>query len=690
MSLVAALDIGGTFTDLVIIDSKSGELTQSKVPTTPSDLVVGIANSLKKASLDLKSCHNFVHGSTVAINVVIERKGANTALVTTKGFRDAIFIGRGNRPEAYNIFFRKPEPFVMRSMVFEVDERVLANGEVLQPLVDEEAKRVAGAVAASQASSVAVCLMHSYVNPSHETAIGRALTEANPSFTYISLSHNILREYREYERTSTTLINSYVGPRVKKYISDLEELLRSQGFSGLLSIMRSNGGTMSAKSAIDRPVAMIESGPVGGVIASAEVGKKLGYNNVIAFDMGGTTAKASLVKDGEPAVIEGYYVGGSTGGYIGGHPVMLPVVDVVEVGAGGGTIAWIDQVGRLRVGPQSSGAEPGPACYPNGGVEPTITDANVVLGRINPSNFLGGEMQLDIRKAEKSIEERIASKLGLSVIESAYGILRIGVATMSNAIRGVSVEKGYDARDFVIVAFGGGGPLHATDVARELGIPKVIVPMLPAHFSAVGMLQADLKHDFIRTYYKMLAASDFSEIRRIRDEMAEEARSILAGEGAYSKDVKVQTFFDLRYKGQEFYLSTPVAEGELISGAKDKIRSEFDALHDRLYGHGAPQEAVELINIRVIARATRASKLNISSALKASTRRELEKKFRDVYLESSNIKTICEIFDRDSLSTGSVINGPAIIEEYASTTPLRVGDKAITSSSGELEISIGK
>ena len=685
-NLVAALDIGGTFTDLVVFDNVTGELRHSKVPTTPSDLVAGIANSLKKAQLEMKSCGSFVHGSTVAINVVIEKKGAKTALVTTKGFRDAYLIDRGNRPQAYDIFFKRPEPLLPRGMIFEADERILVTGDVMKPLSDEEAQRVADRVAATDAEAVAVCFLHSYINRSHEAKMGKVLAKTTPS-AYISLSHEILMEYREYERTSTTVVNSYIGPRVKRYLSELEELLNSQGFLGQLLIMTSSGGVMSVQSAVRRPVAVIESGPVGGVIASSDVGRKLGHRNLIAFDMGGTTAKASLIKDNEPTIVEGYYVGGPTGGYVGGRPVMLPVVDVVEVGAGGGTIAWIDEVGALKVGPRSAGAEPGPVCYPQGGTEPTITDANVVLGRINPARFLGGEMPLNIQKAKAAIEEQIASKLGLSTMEAAFGIVRIAVATMSNAIRGVSVEKGYDPRDFALVTFGGGGPLHATDVARELTIPRVIVPLLPAHFSAVGMLLADLRHDYVRTYYKLLTNSDFSEIKQAKEEMASEGRTTLLSEGAELQKIRVQTYFDLRYKGQEFYISTPVPDDKISSNAKEWIRSEFDALHDRLYGHEAPQEPVELVNIRVVAHAAR-EKFDISVS-REITPRKAARVYRDAYLESPNEITRCEIYERETLPSGFVVNGPAIIEEYASTTVLHEGDSATVSDSGELVITIG-
>ena len=549
MALNIGLDIGGTFTDLIIFDETTGELQHAKSSTTPADLTIGILNCLRKSSFDMKLCRNFVHGTTVAINTVIEGKGSRTALVTTQGTKDVYRIGRGNRPEAYNIFFKRPVPLVFRHMTFEAAERVVASGEILKPLEDREAEAVAQEVAKVEPEAVAVCFLHSYINPAHEAKMGAALQRFLPS-TYVSLSHQILREYREYERTSTTVINAYIGPKVTRYIEGLEKLLDSLGFSGSLLIMQSNGGVMSPEMARKIPVAMMESGPVGGIIASAEIAKRLGYQNVIAFDMGGTTAKASLIKDGEASVSEGYYIGG----YASGQPVMLPVIDVVEVGAGGGSIAWIDEVGGLKVGPQSAGGDPGPVCYDQGGQEPTVTDANVVLGRISSKYFLGGEMPLNIEKANRAIEGKVSSKLGLSVEETALGIIRIAVANMSFAVRGVSVEKGYDPREFVLVASGGAGPLHAIEIARELKIPRVIVPLLPAHFSALGMLMTDVKHDYVRTCYGPLKEANFAQIREISEEMASLGRNTLERGGVGDGIHPAPAFFRSKvYRARIFY-----------------------------------------------------------------------------------------------------------------------------------------
>src|SRR4051812_7115391 len=390
---------------------------------------------------------------------------------------------------------------------------------------------------------------------------------------------------------STTVVNAYIGPKVGGYVSSLKSSLGEIGFRGDLSIMRSNGGVMTPEVATERPVAMMESGPVGGIIASAQVGLALGFENVISFDMGGTTAKASLVRDGEPTLAPGYYVGG----YASGHPVMLPMIDVVEVGAGGGSIAWIDDIGALKVGPQSAGADPGPICYRGGGAAPTITDANVVLGRLDPDNFLGGQMKLDADGAARGIAEKIARPLKMDAVAAAQAIIEIAISKMSLAVREVSVAKGYDPRDFALVASGGAGPLHITAIARELHIPRVIVPLFPSHFSALGMLLADERHDFIRTFYGDLAGIDFAAVAKVHDEMVREGSGALR----HADKAQRQIHLDLRYVGQEFTLQVPVTLDQLKAGDHHPIRKAFDALYEHRYSHHSPDEPVEMVNIRL-------------------------------------------------------------------------------------------
>ncbi|HWN37501.1 MAG TPA: hydantoinase/oxoprolinase family protein, partial [Gammaproteobacteria bacterium] len=566
--LSVAVDIGGTFTDLVAYDQATGEVSQSKALTTHGDLPQAVWDCLSKATIAPRAASTVVHGSTIAINIAIEEKGAETALVVTRGTRDVYKIGRQNRPEAYNFRFKRPVPLVPRSRTFECDERLAAGGERLTVLTPQEIERIVAAVRDSGAAAVAVCFLHSYADPVHERALGEQLRAALPG-VYVSLSHEIVREYREYERTSTTVMNAYIGPKTSEYVGGIAERLAGDEFAGRFLIMQSNGGVMSPDTAKKLPVAMMESGPVGGVIAAARVGAALGLKNLITFDMGGTTAKTSLIKNSEVSVAQGYHIGG----YASGHPVMFPVVDIVEVGAGGGSIAWIDQVGALKLGPQSAGSEPGPICYRRGGTKPAVTDANVVLGRIGAESFLGGEMPLDVAAARRGLESELCGALGMNAVEAALGIVKIAVAKMSLAVRGVSVERGYDPRDFALVAMGGAGPLHALEIARDLQIPTVVVPNLPAHFSALGMLMADVRQDYVRTYYRRLVEADYAELKKIYAELLASGNATLEDAGVAPAARSYQYWMDLRYVGQEFWLQIPVTEAEIAAGDGEAIQN---------------------------------------------------------------------------------------------------------------------
>jgi N-methylhydantoinase A len=681
LSLVLALDIGGTFTDLVAFDLATGEIHQAKSSTTPYDLAVGIRETLAKSGLPMATAETFIHGSTVAINTAIERTGARTALVVTEGMRDVYKIGRGSRPEAYNLFFKRPEPYVPRHRTLEIVERLNADGDVVTVLDRANATGVAQRLNTDDIEAVAVVFLHSWANPDHEAKVGAIIAQEAPGL-YLSLSHEILREYREYERMSTTVLNAYVGPRVKRYLGDLEDLLAEFGFTGRLLIMQSNGGTMTPETAKRVPVNMMESGPVGGIIAAAEVSGNLGYKNVLAFDMGGTTAKVSLVQNSEPSIAQGYYIGGLASG----HPVMLPVVDIIEVGTGGGSIAWIDEVGALKVGPRSAGGHPGPVCYGQGGTAPTVTDANVILGRLSPSRFLGGEMPLDVEGAREAIRKTIAVPLDLTVEAAALGIIKIAVAEMSLAVRGVSVERGYDPRDFAMVGFGGAGPLHSAQIARELHIPTLIVPRVPGHFSALGMLMSDLRHDYVRTYYKSLADSDFAEMGRIFGGMVDEARALLINEGTAADAMTFQLFLDIRYVGQEFPIQTPIEQAALANGDAGRIRAAFDEIHDRRFGHKATAEAVEIVNIRLTATGKR--ERSRFPELPAATTDALIA-HRHVIFDDSLEGIECPIYDRERLGPGARVSGPAVVQEYASTTVLFPGDEMQVAPSGEMIVTIG-
>jgi len=675
--IFVAVDIGGTFTDLIGFDDEAGAFLQAKSLTTPAELGQGVIDCIRQSGVKPGAIVELIHGSTIAINTLIERKGAKTGLVVTRGTRDVYIIGRGNRPESYNLFFHKHRPLVSRALTREVEERLLSTGEVDRPLQKASVAAACKALKEAGVEAVAVCLLHSYANPEHERIAGTMIRKALPD-VYLSLSHEILREYREFERMSTTVVNAYIGPKVGGYVKSLRSSLGGIGFDGDLSIMRSNGGVMTPDVATERPAAMMESGPVGGIIASARVGQQLGFPNVISFDMGGTTAKASLIRAGEPTLAPGYYVGG----YASGHPVMLPMIDVVEVGAGGGSIAWRDDVGALKVGPHSAGADPGPICYRGGGNEPTITDANVVLGRLDPDNFLGGTMKLDAQAARRGIEDKVARPLKLDAVAAAQAIVEIAIAKMSLAVREVSVTKGYDPRDFALVASGGAGPLHVCAIARELFVPTVIVPLFPSHFSALGMLLADERHDFIRTVYSDLANVDFANLVSIHDEMVAGARASLR----HGKDARHEIRLDLRYVGQEFTLSVPVELAQLKKGDRKGIRIAFDELYEQRYAHHSPEEPVEMVNIRLGAIGKRPS-LSFPSLAPLGTAAPAAE--RQVYFSSAQKPLAAKVYRRDRLGAGARIAGPALIQEHGTTTVLFENDTCEVAPSGELIIQVG-
>jgi N-methylhydantoinase A len=681
MALTVAVDIGGTFTDLLGYDDRTGRLISAKRSTTPADFTQAIQDCLARVAAPPRDVEAFIHGSTVAINTVIERTGARTALVVTRGTRDVYAIGRGNRPDAYDIWFTRPRPLVPRHLTFEVDERLGADGGVRVPFDEAQAAGVVARVKATGVDAVAVCFLHSWNHPAHEQRMGDLLRTAMPG-AYVTLSHEILREYGEYERTSTTVLNAYIGPRISAYLDELDRRLRGDGFTGELLIMQSNGGVMSRPVARTLPAATLESGPVGGFIAAARVGARLGYRHVIAFDMGGTTAKTNLVRDGEPQMAHGYHIGG----YATGLPMTLPVVDTVEIGAGGGSIAQADALGGLRVGPESAGAEPGPACYGRGGVEPTVTDANVVLGRIDPRGFLGGEMTLDVDAARAALR-RVSAPLGVSEVAAALAIVEIAVMNMSLAVRQVSVERGYDPRDFAMLAFGGAGPLHAADVARALHIPTVVVPLFPGQFSAAGMLMADVRHDSVRTYYETLDRADFGALARIADELSASARARLEDESPSGTGAELRHSLELRYAGQDFSMPVPVDRDLLARGDRDAVSRAFNAIHQHAFGYHDAEQALEIVNVRLAAVARR----SVARGFEPSDGRGLEKAAlhitRAVWF-SARASVECRVYQREALTAHERIEGPAIVQEYASTTLVGPRDRLDVAPTGELVITI--
>ncbi|HEY7664465.1 MAG TPA: hydantoinase/oxoprolinase family protein [Xanthobacteraceae bacterium] len=683
MSIVG-VDIGGTFTDLV--GWQAGAIVASKCPTVPADPTAGVAAALRMAGCEVAAIDELLHGSTIAINTVLERSGARTALLTTAGFRDVYAIGRGNRPDAFNLFFHRPRPLIPRELTFEVSERINAAGEVLAPLDPGEVERLGRRLIAGGIEAVAVCFLHSYANPAHEAAAGAVLRRHFPSL-FVTLSHEILREFREYERTSTTVLNAFVGPRVSRYLGRFEGFASEARFAGSIAIMRSNGGTMSIAQARREPVAMMESGPVAGMIGAGCLAAALGITRAIGFDMGGTTAKCTLITGGRVPIEQGYVIGEPASG----QPMQLPVVDIVEVGAGGGSLAWCDTGGGLHVGPASAGADPGPACYGRGGEAPTVTDADLLLGRLDGQCFLGGRMPLERDLAAAAIG-RIGATLGLAPMATALGIATIADGAMALAVRAVSVERGIDPRDSALIAFGGAGPLHAVAIAREISIPRVVVPKLPGNFSALGMLMAQWRQDYVRTLVGEFgeidaagAARAFAELRAAGDEAL--ARDALA------PDQRARARFDfaadLRYRGQEHTIAIPIAGADELTGAGDTARARFDEQHHLRYGHAAPDQSIEVVNLRLTVTVPRLEDAIARWLAQPWTPTEAAREGRRaVVFDDPQRPLDTRILWRPGLSAGEQIAGPAVIEEPNSTTLVAPGDCALVDPSGNIIVTL--
>lgn len=683
-----AADIGGTFTDLTF-EGDDGEFRTAKTLTTPSDHATGIMNGLDRLDVDMSDVDVFVHGSTIAINAVLQRVGAETALITTEGFRDSYEIGRGNRSEPYNLLFEKPVPLVPRRRRFEVTERMTADGAIRTPLDLDAARDLVLRLKESGVEAVAVSLLHAYANPAHELAIGELFDELWPE-AYVTLSHDVLREYREYERTSTTVLNAYVGPVVSRYLDSLERKLAERGFRGRLLIMQSNGGIMSVKLARQNPVRMMESGPVAGVTGAAALARAQDNPRVISFDMGGTTAKSSLVLDGDVEISgNGYFIGG----YATGQPMALPVVNIVEVGSGGGSIAWVDAAGALKVGPMSAQADPGPACYGLGGERPTVTDANLILGRLGGDAFLGGEMSLDREAAERAIMTHVGEPLGLSLLEAARGIITIVDAQMSLSVRAVSIEKGEDPREFALVPTGGAGPLHALSLARELKIGTVIVPVLPGQFSAKGMLNSDVRHDLTQTQVLPFTDDSVGSLVETIAHLEEEAwQRLEADMGARYDTAHVKHFVELRYVGQEFTISTPIPETGLAGDGRRDVRASFDDMHEHLYGHKAPEEPAEASGLRTVISMplTEEAEKPVAAPLPEREGGPVLLERRDVVQHGGTALPVeTPVYSRDSLRPGDAFDGPAVIQEATSSIAIYSGDRLEVAPDLTLVITVG-
>ena len=672
-------DVGGTFTDGVLLDETTGAIKVSKVSSTPKNPAIGTIQCMERFEIPLSEVSFLVHGTTVVINALIEGRGAKTALITTKGFRDVLEIGRSNRTEMYNALYRKPRPLVPRYLRLEIKERMGADSKVLIPLEISDLTQIIEHLRKEEIESIAVCLLNAYANPKHEEEIGRLLDKQYPEVT-VSLSHHITRRYYEYERTSTTVQNAYVMPVVQGYLRSLEEELTKRDFQSILQIMQSNGGIMTSAVAREMPISMVESGPVAGAIGGAQLASMIGYNNVITYDMGGTTAKTSIIRGGLPETTDQYLVER--------RPILLPVVDMREIGAGGGSIAWIDEAGALHVGPQSAGAEPGPACYMQGGVEPTVTDADLHLGILDPDYFLGGEKDISPELSRETIE-KVARHFNISVDDTALGIIRIVNNNMSGLLQSVTVKRGYDPRNFTMVAFGGAGPTHAAAIAKELNIRTVIVPPFPGVFSAWGMLMADLRHDFGQTYIKPMGDTNVESINKIFRELEVRVKELFEHENIPDENIVMTYEMDLRYYGQEHTLSVP-APSKLADADKAALDKSFDELHLRVYGHNAPEEPKEMVSLKVIGIGkVRKPVLQIITRGGETPVSESKRGERKVYLGDGRYQEFT-IYQRDRLRAGNIIRGPAIIEEPTSTTVLESDQVCSVDQYGNLIITLNQ
>lgn len=663
-----AIDVGGTFTDVVELQPATGELRFDKVATTPGSPTTGVLDAFGVAGAEVGDIAMFTHGTTLGLNALLTRTGARTAVIGTRGFRDVYLLGRTDRRTNYDITYRPPQPLLARYDTFEVTERSLFDGSVHTPLDEADARRVAAVLAERGYQSVAVAFLHAYANPAHELRMREVLAEVAPDVA-VTLSHELSREYREYERTSTAVLDAYVKPIVRRYLADLEGELAGRGFGGRFLMTRSGGGAMTVGTAREQPVSLILSGPAGGVIGAAAFAELIGEPNLITIDMGGTSLDASLVLDGEPVLYQG--------AEFEGLPINTPSLYIHTIGAGGGSIAHLDEAGALQVGPSSAGAEPGPASYGRGGTAPTFTDAALAIGYLGTDVPLGGKLVLDRTLAEKALSP-VAGRLGLTVPALARGIVRISSTKIMGAVRAITVEVGRDPKDFALLSFGGGGGLVAVDVAAELGIPAVVVPPGQGAFSAFGMLMADVQHDFARTLVAPLAELDPAEVEGAYAAMAREAAQTLDAEGFAPSMTRS---LDVRYAGQEHSVTVPFAD-------LSTVEETFARLHERQYGH-TMTDPVEVTTLRL--RATGAVDKPRLPLLPARESGAPEPGgTRPVYLSEAEPAVPYSLYTREDLFAGDEFDGPAVIAEHTATTVIHAGDHLRVGPHGELVITVGK
>jgi N-methylhydantoinase A len=680
---LVGVDVGGTFTDFFAHDARTCVTRLFKIPSTPANPAAAIADGLQEMcrtfGMDAKHVSRLSHGTTVATNTLIQRKGARVAVINTSGFRDLLEIGRQTRPHLYSFQIDHPEPLVPRQRRFELSERITDGPKILMPLREQSVQQAVNAVKESGAESCAVCLLFSFLDDSHERMVGQALAGNG---LLISLSSEVQPEFREYERFSTTVLNAYLQPVMARYLSYLQERLAADAPAAKVGIYQSSGGLMSIDTARRFPVRTALSGPAAGVIGAIHSARSSKQPNVITLDMGGTSADVALIRN--------YEAGLSFDRAVAGFPIRLPMVDIHTVGAGGGSIAWFDRDGLLKVGPLSAGADPGPACYGKGGKNATVTDANLVLGRLSGKGLIGGRMPLDAEAARTAIEP-IAERLGFSLERTAFGVIEIVAANMVRAIRTISVERGHDPRNYCLLAFGGAGPLHASEVARALGISRFLVPTAPGILCAQGLIASDLKDDMVRSARVRLEDQNLRRLRAILDGLMKDADAWFAREAVKLADRKVNVSLDMRYVGQNFELAVPVGTlrgGRLPElGSVEKLRSRFFAVHDQFYGFHNDEDPVEIINVRLTASAT-LTRMARSRSTKAGSARPQPFESRRVWFTRESPVTT-PIYRRAELRPGQTIAGPAVVDQFDSTTVLYPGDRLSVDLSGNLLVRVG-
>ena len=677
------VDIGGTFTDLVLLDEETGSFEITKVPSRPGDpsgaLVEAVRKALEGTGMPPEAVGLLSHGTTIITNAVLEGKLARTALITTKGFRDVLEIGRHVRPDLYDLNQDKPVPIVPRDMRFEVEERLAADGSILVPLNAKSVSAAVDAVMATRPKAVAVCFLHSYANAGHERTMKDAVRAALPG-AHVCVSSDVCREIREFERTSTVVLNAAAMPVVSDYLENLEDRTDELLPEGQVLLMQSNGGSMTVGAARQSPAHLIYSGPAAGVLACQYIGRTTGRRNVLGFDMGGTSTDISLVYRDEPLL--------TTEADVGGYPVKLPVLDINTIGAGGGSIAWLDSGGTLHVGPKSAGADPGPVAYGKGGTEPTVTDANLMLGRLSPERFLGGELALDKHASASAIREKIAEPLGLHPLVAAAGILRVANANMERALKVSSAERGYDPRDFTLIAFGGAGPVHAAALAKGVGFATALVPSVPGVFSALGLIIADIRHDFVRSYVSRSDEANLETLGELYREMETLGEEALLQDGIPTEKREFQRTADLRYVGQAYEVNVPVPDGPLVGPVISAVLGRFHGEHQRLFAHSAPGDPVEFVNLRLVATGrVDAPELRKAEVADGVAQEAAER--RPVYFEEAGGFLDCPIYERAALGLESRIDGPAIVEQLDCTTVIHPGQLLSVDAWGNLIINVG-